>query len=42
MNPDFEYEKEYTPNEPQEDMVWVIDGRGKLVLMEVEDDVGDD
>ena len=36
------YESEYTPTEPQVDEIWVIDGRGNLVKLEVEDDVADD
>jgi hypothetical protein len=36
------YEKEYTPDEPQRDTIWVLDGRGRLVEMEVPDDVEDD
>ena len=37
-----EYEQEYTPTEPQTDEVWVIDGKGKMIRLEVEDDVADD
>lgn len=37
-----EYEREYTPTEPQTDEVWVIDGKGKMIRLEVEDDVADD
>ena len=36
------YEAEYTPAEPQTDAVWVMDGRGKMVKVEVEDDASDD
>ena len=36
------YEPEYTPDEPQEDAVYVIDGRGNFVKLEVDDDAGDD
>jgi hypothetical protein len=37
-----EYEHEYTPTEPQTDEVWVMDGKGKMIRLEVEDDVADD
>ena len=37
-----EYEREYIPAEPQEDAVYVTDGRGRLVELEVEDDAADD
>lgn len=40
--PNIEFEAEYTPDEPQVDTVWVLDGRGQLVAKEVEDDVADD
>ena len=36
------YEDEYTPKEPQEDAIWVLDGRGELVKVVVEDDADDD
>lgn len=37
-----EYEAEYTPTEPQTDAVWVRDGRGNIVKLEVSDDADDD
>lgn len=37
-----EYEREYTPTEPQTDEVWVMDGKGHMIRLEVEDDVADD
>lgn len=36
-----DFEREYTPAEPQVDEVYVTDGRGKLVELEVEDDASD-
>ena len=36
------YENEGFPKEPQEDAIWVLNGRGELVKVEVEDDAGDD
>lgn len=39
--PDIVYEQEGFPDEPQVDTVWVLDGRGRMVTMEVADDVGD-
>lgn len=39
--PDVIYEHEGFPDEPQVDMVWVLDGRGRMVAVEVDDDVGD-
>ena len=36
------YEQEYTPTEPQKDEVWVRDGRGRFIKLEVDDDVTDD
>lgn len=36
------YEVEYTPAEPQTDAIWVMDGRGRLIQLEVDDDVADD
>ena len=33
-----EYEIEGMPDEPQHDAVFVLDGRGRLVKMEVPDD----
>ena len=35
-------EPEYTPTEPQVDTIWVLDGRGRLVEVEVPDDVEND
>lgn len=41
MNND--YEQEWTPDTPQEDSIYVLDGRGKMRRLEVEDDdVADD
>lgn len=37
-----EFEQEYTPTEPQTDMIFVLDGRGRLVELEVKDDDCDD
>lgn len=37
-----EFETEYTPVEPQEDEVYVRNGRGRFIKLEVEDDVDDD
>lgn len=39
---DNQFEAEYTPTEPQTDAVWVRDGRGRLVRLEVDDDASDD
>ena len=39
--PEIIYEQEGFPEEPQVDTVWVLDGRGRMVAMEVADDVGD-
>ena len=36
------YEDEGMPTEPQEDCIWVLDGRGELIKREVPDDAGDD
>lgn len=36
------FEIESTPDEPQEDTIWVLNGRGEMVKVEVDDDVGDD
>ena len=36
------YEDEYTPREPQEDAIWVLNGRGELVKVVVDDDADDD
>lgn len=36
------YESEGVPTEPQEDSIWVLNGRGELVRLEVPDDAGDD
>ena len=35
-------ETEYTPDEPQTDTVWVLDGRGEMVKLEVPDDAEND
>ena len=40
--PNIEFEAECMPDEPQVDTIWVLDGRGRLVAKEVEDDVTDD
>lgn len=37
-----DFEREYTPAEPQIDEIWVIDGRGQMIRLEVDDDVEDD
>lgn len=37
-----DYEIEGMPDEPQEDTIWVLNGRGQLVKLEVDDDAGDD
>lgn len=37
-----QYEQELTPSELQHDQIWVLDGRGRLVEMEVPDDAADD
>ena len=39
---DLELEPEGTPDEPQKDAVFLMGGRGKLVELVVDDDVGDD
>lgn len=36
------FETEYTPKEPQTDAIWVMDGRGQMIQVEVDDDVADD
>ena len=36
-----EYEAEYTPTEPQTDPVYILDGRGQMVKVEVPDDASD-
>ena len=36
------YEQEYTPTEPEKDTIFVLDGRGQFIELEVEDDVSDD
>lgn len=41
-NTTYEFEPEGMPNEPQRDTIWVLDGRGRLVEMEVPDDADDD
>ena len=33
-----DFEREYTPTEPQTDEIWVLDGRGEMVKVEVDDD----
>ena len=35
------FENEGTPVEPQEDAIWVLDGRGELVKVEVLEDADD-
>ena len=40
MNMDFEREA-YIEENPV-DEIWVMDGRGRMVKLEVDDDVGDD
>lgn len=42
MSADLNLEIEGTPTEPQTDAIYVRDGRGRLVKLEVEDDAGDD
>ena len=37
-----EYEREWTPDSPQEDAIYIIDGRGQMIQVEVDDDVADD
>ena len=37
-----DFEREYTPEEPQTDEIWVLDGRGRMVKLEVEDDDAED
>ena len=37
-----DFEREYTPTEPQTDEILVLDGRGEMVKVEVDDDVEDD
>lgn len=37
-----DFEQEYIPTAPQEDEIWVRDGKGNLIRLEVEDDVADD
>ena len=36
------FEPEQTPTEPQTDTIWVLDGRGRMVELEVPDDADDD
>lgn len=36
------FEPEYTPDEPQVDTIMVMNGRGEMVEVEVEDDAPDD
>ena len=38
MLDDSELEAEGMPEEPQIDTIWVLDGRGKLIMKEVPDD----
>ena len=38
----FEFESEGEPIEPIKDTMWVLDGMGRLVEMEVADDANDD
>lgn len=40
MNND--YEQEWTPDTPQEDSIYVLDGRGQMIRVEVADDADDD
>ena len=40
MKPEFEIEG--TPESVQIDSIWVLDGRGRLVEVEVDDDAEDD
>lgn len=35
-------EQEGTPEQPQTDAIWVLNGRGVMVKVEVDDDVEDD
>ena len=35
------YEPEQMPTEPQTDTIWVLDGRGRIVEVEVPDDDAD-
>lgn len=37
-----DFEREYDPVEIQTDEIWVLDGRGRMVKLEVDDDVEDD
>lgn len=39
---EIELEQEGFPDEPQMDTVWIRDGRGRMVAMEVADDVAND
>lgn len=41
-NREIEYEVEGYTEENAVDTVWVRDGRGKMIKLEVEDDVADD
>jgi hypothetical protein len=36
------FEVEGTPDELQVDTIWVLNGRGEMVKLEVDDDAGDD
>ena len=38
MEPKIEYEMEGMPDEPQSDAVFVLNGRGELIEVEVPDD----
>lgn len=35
------FEREFEPTEPQADKVFILDGRGRLIEMEVGEDVSD-
>lgn len=37
-----EYEREWIPDTPQEDSIYVLDGRGQMIRVEVIDDADDD
>ena len=38
----YDYEPEYTPDEPQTDAIWLTDANGNLVEQEVTDDAEND
>lgn len=42
MSKNITFEMEGEPTEPQTDAIWVLDGRGRLIELEVSDDAGDD